>query len=164
MDILKYLRFLQSWKKSLGQWSSFRNFLSFLDVLIKQCSLLKITCSSPTPPVIGLNQDINLAWRLKMLKDWYVMQLLQGYLMTCLCKVETREKFWIHASNLVCGLGGGAGHVWLWRNPHKCKCDPRLLSMIVVTKCEILLLLTPRCKHTDRRAIITGWKNRFEMR
>ena len=29
-----------------------------------------------------MNQDINLDWRLKMLNDWYVMQLLQEYLMT----------------------------------------------------------------------------------
>ena len=69
---------------SLGQWSSIRNFLSFLDVLIKQCNLLKITFSSPSSPIIsvGMNQDKNLAWRLKMLNDWYVMQLLQEYLMT----------------------------------------------------------------------------------
>ena len=35
-------------QKSLWQWSSIRNFLSLLDVLIKQCNLLKITCSSPS--------------------------------------------------------------------------------------------------------------------
>ena len=97
---------------------------------------------------------INLAWKLKMLNDWYVMQLLQSYLMTCLCKVENWEKFWIHPSKLVCGLGRGVGHVWLWRKPHKCKCDPRLLSMIVVTKYDILRLLTPRGEHTDGQANI----------
>ena len=26
-------------------------------------------------------------------------------------KVETRKKFWIHASNIVCGMGGGVGPV-----------------------------------------------------
>ena len=77
-----------------------------------------------------------------MLKDWYVMQWLQGYSMTCLCKVETREKCWIHASNLVSGLEGGVRHVWLWRKPHKCKCDLRLLFMIVGTAWDILRLPT----------------------
>ena len=41
-------------QKSLGQWSSIRNFLSFLDVLIKQCNLLKRACSSPSSPIISV--------------------------------------------------------------------------------------------------------------
>ena len=28
---------------------------------------------------------------------------------TTLCKVETRKKFWIHASNIDCGVRGGVG-------------------------------------------------------
>ena len=39
---------------SLGQWSSIRNFLSFLDVLIKQCNLLKRACNSPSSPIISV--------------------------------------------------------------------------------------------------------------
>ena len=41
-------------QKSLGQWSSIRNFLSFLDILIKQCKILKITCRSPSSPIISV--------------------------------------------------------------------------------------------------------------
>ena len=39
--------------------------------------------------------------------------------------------------------------------PKKCKFDLRLLSMIVVNKCDILRLLTPRCGRTDGQAIIS---------
>ena len=48
-----------------------------------------------------------------------------------LYKVETQKKFWIHASNIVCGVRGGVGPVWIG-NAQKCKSVPRLLSMIVV--------------------------------
>ena len=40
-------------------------------------------------------------------------------------------KLKLEKNYVVCGLGGGVGHVWLWRKPHKCKCDLRLLSMIL---------------------------------
>ena len=33
----------------------------------------------------------------------------QNYLMTCLCKVETREKFWTHPPTLFVGWGEGLG-------------------------------------------------------
>ena len=52
-----FLRTLDSYnpeQKSLGQWSSIRNFLSFLDVLIKQCNLLKIACNSPSSPIFNV--------------------------------------------------------------------------------------------------------------
>ena len=52
-----FLRTLDSYnprQKSLEQWSSTCNFLSFLDILIEQCNLLKITCSSPSSPIISV--------------------------------------------------------------------------------------------------------------
>ena len=48
-----------------------------------------------------------------------------------LYKVEIQKKFWIHASNIVCGVRGGVGPVWIG-NAQKCKSVPRLLSMIEV--------------------------------
>ena len=38
-----------------------------------------------------------------------------------LYKVETRKKFWIHASNIVCGVRGGVGPVWIENAPEKQK-------------------------------------------
>ena len=43
-----------------------------------------------------------------------------------LYKVETRKKFWIHASNIVCGVN--------WKTAQKRKSVPRLLSMILDTR------------------------------
>ena len=34
-----------------------------------------------------------------------------------LYKVESRKKFWMHASNIVCGVRGGAGPVWIGKRP-----------------------------------------------
>ena len=48
-----------------------------------------------------------------------------------LYKVEIQKKFWIHASNIVCGVRGGVGPVWIG-NAQKCKSVARLLSVIVV--------------------------------
>ena len=45
------------------------------------------------------------------------------------------EKFWIHPSNIVWGVRGGVGPVWIG-NAQKCKSVPRLLSMIVVGRKE----------------------------
>ena len=49
-----------------------------------------------------------------------------------LYKVETRKKFWIHASNIVLGVRGGVWTCVNWKTPQKSKSVPRLLSMIVV--------------------------------
>jgi len=38
-----------------------------------------------------------------------------------LYKVETRKKFWIHASNIVCGGRGGSGPVWLGKRHRNAK-------------------------------------------
>ena len=51
---LRTLDFYNPGQKSLGQWNSICNFLSFLDILIKQCNLLKITCSSTSSPIISV--------------------------------------------------------------------------------------------------------------
>ena len=52
-----------------------------------------------------------------------------------LYKVETRKKFWIHASNIQhCLWGEGRGWTCVnWKTPQKRKSVPRLLSMIVVS-------------------------------
>ena len=39
-----------------------------------------------------------------------------------LYKVETRKKFWIHASNVVCGVRGWLGMCWLENAPEMLKC------------------------------------------
>ena len=39
-----------------------------------------------------------------------------------LYKVETRKKFWIHASNIVCGVREGVGPVWIGNAPEMQKC------------------------------------------
>ena len=38
-----------------------------------------------------------------------------------LYKLETRKKFWIYASNIVCGVRGGVGPVWIEKRPRKAK-------------------------------------------
>ena len=59
------------------------------------------------------------------LKTLYPFQnFLAVLLPPTLYKVETRKKFWINASNIVCRLRGGVGPVWIG-------IVPRLLSMIV---------------------------------
>ena len=46
-----------------------------------------------------------------------------------LYKVETRKKFWILASNIVCGVRGGVGPVWILENtPEMLKCPKTLHS------------------------------------
>ena len=138
-----FLRTLNSYnpgQKFLGQWSSICNFLSFLDILIKQCNLLKITCSSPSSPIIrvwhesrykpGLEVEdakwlVRDAIAARILNDMVSFQWNQFSLPTSLSKLKLEKNY------VVCGLGEEVGHVWLWRKPHKCKCDLRLLSMIL---------------------------------
>ena len=48
-----------------------------------------------------------------------------------LYKVETRKKFWIHASDIVCGVREGGWTCVHWKSPQKRKSVPKLLSMIV---------------------------------
>ena len=38
-----------------------------------------------------------------------------------LYKVQTRKKFWMHVSNIVCGVRGGVGHAWIWKCPRNAK-------------------------------------------
>ena len=38
-----------------------------------------------------------------------------------LYKVETRKKFWIHASNIVCWVRGGVGPEWIGKRPRNAK-------------------------------------------
>ena len=46
-------------------------------------------------------------------------------------KSKLEKKFWIYASNIVCGEGGGGRTCVDWKTPQKSKSVPRLLSMIV---------------------------------
>ena len=57
-----------------------------------------------------------------------------------LYKVETWKKFWIHASNNVCGVRGGAGPVWIG-NASGTQRIPRLLSMIIAYHIDVLRAL-----------------------
>ena len=156
-------------QKSLGQWSSIRNFLSFLDVLLKQCNLLKITCSSPSSPIISVwhesrykpGMEVEDAKRLA--RDAITARIFNDMVsLERNSSIDTSSPFpppyvklKLEKNYVLCGLGGGVGHVWLWRKCHKCKCDPRLLSMILGNKCDILRLLTPRCGRTEGRANIS---------
>ena len=36
-------------------------------------------------------------------------------------KSKLEKKFWIYASNIVCGEGGGVGPVWIGKRPRKAK-------------------------------------------
>ena len=49
------------------------------------------------------------------LLKWCILfeNFLQFSLPPTLYKVETRNKFWIQASNIVCGVRGGVGPVWI---------------------------------------------------
>ena len=71
--------FRQSWAKSLGQYCNIHIFLSFLGSLINSASYQNFLAVLPPPPP------------------------------PTLYKIETRKKFWIHASNIVCGVKEGVG-------------------------------------------------------
>ena len=58
-------------------------------------------------------------------------QLLAVLSPSTLYIVETRNKFWILTSSVVCRAGGGVGHGWIEKKPHKCKFVSRLLFVIV---------------------------------
>ena len=156
-------------QKSLGQWSSIRNFRSFLDVLIETGQLLKITCSSPSSPITSVwnesrykpGMEVEDAKRL--VRDAIAARIFNDMLSferkssndTSSPFPPTYAKLKLETNSVFCGLGEGVGNVWLWTKPHKCKCDLRLVSMILVNKCDILRLLTPRCGRTDIRPIIS---------
>ena len=55
-----------------------------------------------------------------------------------LYKVETQKKFWIHASNIVCGVRGGVGPVRIGKLPEIQKCPKTCVhdcSVILAGKC-----------------------------
>ena len=49
---------------------------------------------------------------------WKFLEVLPPH---TLYKVETRKKFWIDASNIVCGVRGGVGPVWIGKRPRNAK-------------------------------------------
>ena len=59
-------------------------------------------------------------------------------------KVETRKKFWTHTSNIVCGVRGAVGPVWIGKRPRNASVL-RLLSMILV------------CRRNSWRSQQLGW-------
>ena len=143
-----FLRTLDSYnpgQKSLGQWSGIRKFLSFLDIVIKWCNLWKITCSSPSSPIISVWHESRYKPGLEV-EDakWLVRDAIAAGIFNAMLSLERKSsnetsspfpppyaKLKLAKNYVVCGLGEGVGHVWLWRKPHKCKCDLRLLSMIL---------------------------------
>ena len=42
-----------------------------------------------------------------------------------LYKIETRRKFWIHVSNIVCGVRGGVVPVWIGKRPRNAIVSPK---------------------------------------
>ena len=124
-----FLRTLDSYnpgQKSLEQWSSICNFLSFLDILIKQCNLLKITCSSPSSPIISVwhgsrykpGMEVEDAKRL-------VGDAIAARIFNDMVPLERKSsngigspfpppyaKLKLEKNSVFCGLGGGVGHVW----------------------------------------------------
>ena len=53
-----------------------------------------------------------------------------------LYKVETGKKFWIHASNIVCGVRGGVGPVWIGKRPRNSKVSQDLCPWLWVASCH----------------------------
>ena len=110
-------------QKSLGQWSSIRDFLSFLDVHIKQWHRLKITCSSPSSPIISV-------WHESRYKPG--MDVEDARMFNDMVSLERKSsndtsspfpppyaKLKLEKNYVVCGFGGGVGHVWLWRKQNE---------------------------------------------
>ena len=68
------------------------------------------------------NIHIFLSFLGSLLKQWILFEiLLQFSLPPPLYKIETRKKFWIHASNIVCGVREGVGPVWIGKHPRNAK-------------------------------------------
>ena len=118
-----FLRTLNSYnpgQKFLGQWSSICNFLSFLDILIKQCNLLKITCSSPSSPIIRVWHESRYKPGLEV-EDakWLVRDALAARIFNDMVSLERKSsnetsspfppsyaKLKVENNYVVCGLGG----------------------------------------------------------
>ena len=70
-----------------------------------------------------------------------------------LYKVETRKKFWIHASNIVCGVRGGVGPVWIGKRPRNAKVSQDFcpwLSEKEVGRKKAILRVFQACKSVFR--------------
>ena len=125
-----FLRTLNSYNPGqtfLGQWSSICNFLSFLDILIKQCNLLKITCSSPSSPIIRVWHESRYKPGLEV-EDakWLVRDAIAARIFNDMVSLERKSsnetsspfpppyaKLKVENNYVFCGLGGGVWHVWL---------------------------------------------------
>ena len=125
-----FLRTLNSYNPGQtfwGQWSSICNFLSFLDILIKQCNLLKITCSSPSSPIIRVWPESRYKPGLEV-EDakWLVRDVIAARIFNDMVSLERKSsnetsspfpppyaKLKVENNYVVCGLGGGVWHVWL---------------------------------------------------
>ena len=64
-----------------------------------------------------------------------------------LYKVETRKKFWTHASNFVCGVKGGVGPVWIGKRSRNAKVSQNF--------CQWLYLVGKIVQRADR--LISCW-------
>ena len=124
-----FLRTLDSYnpgQTSLGQWSSIRNFLSFLDVLIKQCNLLKRACNSPSLPIISVwhgsryKPGMEVEDAKRMVRDAIGARIFND--MVSLERKSSNgisspfpppyAKLRLEKNSVFCGLEGGVGHVW----------------------------------------------------
>ena len=121
-----FLRTLDSYnpgRKSLGQWSSICNFLSLLDILIKQSNLLEITCSSPSSPIISVWHESRYKPGLEV-EDakWLVRDAIAARIFNDMVSLERKssnetsspfpppyEKLKLEKNCVICGLGGGVG-------------------------------------------------------
>ena len=86
---------------------------------------------------------------------------------TTLYKVETRKKFWINACNIVCGVRGGVGPVWIGKRPRKAKVSQDFcpwLSEKEVGRNKAVLRVFQACKSVFSTRFLMkdrNWTNLF---
>ena len=84
-----------------------------------------------------------------------------------LYKVETRKKFWINACNIVCGVRGGVGPVWIGKRPRKAKVSQDFcpwLSEKEVGRNKAVLRVFQACKSVFSARFLMkdrNWTNLF---
>ena len=80
------------------------------------------------------NMPIFLSFLGSLLKQCIIFEI---FLHFSLPPPDTRlklGKFWIHASNIVCGLRGGVGPVWIGKRPRTQKCPKTFVHDCSVAK------------------------------
>ena len=82
---------------------------------------LTITVLQSTSVGQYCNIHIFLSFLDSLLKQCIFSKFSRSSPSPTLYKVETLKKFWIHMSNIVCGVRGGAGPVWIGKRPRNTK-------------------------------------------